>query len=370
MKFTTGFNWPHNLISSGATNQSTFNLNGSLSGGYSQNWLFCVWVPLHNGTISKIRVYASAVAGTLGASDLVCDIYSVSAGVPNTSLQSSSTVTATPTGAAWVEFTGFSVAVTPGTPYAVVLRNADPTPTTNSITYRYLSNGNVNISSTTAPPVGQTYIGTSTNSGSSWSISSNVLYVVIDYGGSVYEGFAASATSTVTVYSSREAGIMYVLPQGVNVVGVSALVYKTGSPTGNLRYRIYTGSGASPTLVGTTGTLAPADVNTSSSGSKPLYFSSPITLMAGTTIRIVVSETAQSDASGQNYTLSHLTLDTMNVWYPLTSVPKRTLSTDGGATFSETNNSMPQITLLLDAEDPFPAPADVPAGTRFNRGFN
>lgn len=356
MKFTTGFNWPHNLVSVGA-GQATFALNGVLSGGYSQNWLFYVWVPLHNGTISKIRVYASAVAGTLGASDLVCDIYSVSAGVPSTSLQSSATVTATPTGAAWVEFTGFSTAVTPGIPYAVVLRNANPTPTTNSITYRYLSTGSLAIATTFAPPVGQMYTGTSTNSGSSWSVSANTPYLVIDYGGSVYEGFAASATGTVTVYSSREAGILYTLPNSVNVVGVSSAVGKVASPTGNLRYRIYTGSGASPTLVGTTGTLAPADVSTSVTGGKPLYFSSPITLLAGTTVRIVVSETTQSDASGQNYSLGHLTLDTMNVWYPLTSVPKRTLSTDGGATFTETNDSMPQITLLLDAEDPFPEPA-------------
>lgn len=357
-KFQIGCSWGQLHYSlSGGISQSTFALNGALSGGYSVNWLAYGFTPLLGGTVSKIRVYATAVTGTLVAGDLVCDIYSDSVGYPNASLQSSTTVTAIPTGAAWVEFTGFSTALTIGTNYWIVLRNADTTPTTNAITYTYSSTAFV--SGTSADPaLGQSLVFTSTNSGGTWTRTLNTGCFVVDYGSGNIEGWPIQSVSTSDpqIYSSREAGIKFDTPTNASmkVIGVCGVVSKAGTPTGDMRYRIYTGTSSSPTLVGTTVTRAPGAVN-SSRVTKPLYFSSPITIAGGTTVRVVLSETTQSDTSTNRYQLEQYVLSSTDtgILVPYNTQPELTLSTDGGATFSETANRWPGIWLLLDASSPF-----------------
>lgn len=357
-KFQVGIPWGQLHQSSSGFSPATFALSGSLSGGYSVNWLAYGITPLLGGTVSKIRIYASAVAGTLGSSDLVCDIYSDSNGNPNTSLQSSSTVTTTPTGAAWVEFTGFSQALTVGTNYFLILRNANSSPTTNNITYSYSSTSLVQGNSTD-PATAQTTVFTSTNSGSTWTRAASVGFFVIDYGGGSIEGFPVQSGTSgdPQIYSSREGGIKFTTPanSGLNVVGVCGVVAKVSSPTGDLRYRIYTGSSTAPTLLGTTVTRAPGFINTARN-QKPLYFSTPLTIPASTVVRVVVSETTQSDTSGNRYNLEHAVLSSTDtgILLPYTVQPELTLSTDGGATFSDTPNRLPLIWLLLDANDPFP----------------
>jgi len=96
---------------------------------------------LEAGTINEIQVYASAVAGTLGSSDLVLDVYNQIAGNIGSSLGSTAVVTATPTGAAYVNFTGLDIDVIPGQ-YYVVIRNANGTPGTNYPTFLYQNAGN------------------------------------------------------------------------------------------------------------------------------------------------------------------------------------------------------------------------------------
>lgn len=336
--------------------RSTLALNGAASGGYSATWLAFYIVPQLGGTLSKVRVYATAVNGTLGASDLVCDIYSSSSSNPNTSLASSSTVTSTPTGAAWVEFTGFSQSLTVGTPYFIVLRNANGTPTTNYPTY-ISAWSNATALGTASDPVHGTILSfSSTNSGSTWSRLLAPSAFVLDYGSGNIEGFPAyQVSSSYQVYSSREVGLKFTSPNvALNVIGIGGLVAKAGTPTGNLRYRIYTGSSTSPTLLATTLTAAPGEINTGRS-IKILYFSTPITLPASTVTRIVISETTQSDTSANRYTGEALQLSSTDTGLilPFTVQPASTLSTDGGATFADTSDECPALFLVLDQTNQF-----------------
>lgn len=373
MRFHVNMSWGQlHHSAGGGLAITTVNLNGALSGGYSAAWFAFSLVPLLGGTVSKIRVYASAVTGTLASGDLVCDIYSDSNGNPNTSLQSSTTVTSVPTGAAWVEFTGFSTALTVGTQYWIVLRNANATPTTNSVTY-VASSSALALGSTSDPASGQALFFISSNSGGTWSRFLGPACFVVDYGGGNTEGWPVQGltTSDPQIYSSREGGIKFVTPENVslNVIGVCGAVSKSGTPTGDLRYRIYAGTSTSPTLLGTTVTRAPGTVN-SSRTQKPLYFSAPIIIPGGTTLRVVVSETTQSDTSTNRYNNEQYVLSSTDtgILVPYATQPALTLSTDGGATFTDTSNRWPAIWLILDGDVPFGPP--IPTGSRFNGGMN
>lgn len=364
--------WGRLYHSTSGLSISTFALNGSLSGGYSVNWLAFGFIPLRGGTVSKIRVYVNAVTGTLGSSDLVCDVYSDSAGNPNASLQGSSTVTSVPTGAGWVEFTGFSTALTVGTNYWIVLRNANGTPTSNSATYAYLNSGAL-LGHATDPSIGQTLVFSSTNSGSTWTRALATGSFIIDYGSGSTEGLPiqSATTSDPQIYSSREGGIKFTTPVnvGLNVIGVCAIASKVGTPTGDLRYRIYTGSGSSPVLLATTVTRAPGTINTSRS-QKPIYFSSLVYVPPNTVIRVVASETTQSDTSSNRYSLEYLSLSSTDtgILEPYSVQPEYTLSTDGGSTFTDTANRWPGIWLILDLDNPF-TPSET-GGSRLNAIFN
>lgn len=357
---------------SGGIASATFALNGAASAGYSVNWLAYAFISLLGGTVSKIRVYANAVNGTLAAGDLVCDLYSDSAGFPSSSLQSSSTVTTVPTGAAWVEFTGFSTALTVGTTYWIVLRNADSAPTTNYPTYINFTTLAM-LGSTADPGYSANLVYTSTNSGGAWTRTLAAGAFVIDYGSGDIEGIPLQSitTSDPQIYASREGGIKFTTPanSGLNVIGVAGVLTKNGTPTGDLRYRIYSGSGSSPTLLGTTVTRPPASINTSRTP-KPLYFSSVINIPASTIIRVVASETTQTDTSGNRYHLEQFVLSSTDtgILVPYTTQPELTLSTDGGATFTDTANRWPGIWLILDGNAPFGPP--IPTGSRFNGGMN
>jgi hypothetical protein len=95
----------------------------------------------------------------------------------------------------------------------------------------------------------------------------------------------------------------------MNVKGVAFGVSKTGTPTGNLRVRVYTDSGGTSTLVATSDVaIAPANVLTGSYWTNFL-FSSPVTFVGGTVYRVVLSESTQSDSSSNFYNYFFITVD-------------------------------------------------------------
>ena len=109
----------------------------------ANEWLGYSFVaPPGGATVNKILVYAAAINGApLTDAKLQCDIYSDASGVPNASLASTTTVTAKPAGAAWVEFTGFTLALTGGVQYWAVLKNIEADPTTKYPTYKAHGHG-------------------------------------------------------------------------------------------------------------------------------------------------------------------------------------------------------------------------------------
>jgi hypothetical protein len=283
-------------------------LNAAVSGGYSQSWVAYGWMPLTSGTVTKIRAYTSGVTGILGASDLVCDVYSDANGVPGTSLGSSSTVTATPTGAAWVEWTGFSFAATAYTQYWIVLRNANAAPMTNYPSYRALSNftpfgvagggNNANIK-------------TSTNGGSTWTaVSTGTIPTYrVEYAGGIFMGYPFESSVAITslsanerVYSARQAGAVFRTPSNfkVNVKGCGFVLAKNGSPTAAVSCQIYSDDGTALTSLGTSMTLAAGNIDVSVRW-VGFYFPSAITLLPNTKYRVVLNEGANSDASSVYY---------------------------------------------------------------------
>lgn len=254
-------------------------------------------------TLNKVRVYVNSKSGSPGTGSCRCDIYSdTGAGVPNASLANSTTVTAAPTAGAFLEFTGFTLALTKGTQYHIVITNIDATPASNNFLIGYQGQTQPN------PWIGDSggrygfHKRHSTTSGVSWgTTNTNICGWRLDFSnGDVYGCpiWNAGLATTTGVYSTREFGAKFTTPLNQRMTASAAMMrfYRLGSPTGNFRYKLYKGS--TPSLVATTLEIPCSQFSTSTStGGLGLPFETPITLEANTIYRLVGSESTQSDAS-------------------------------------------------------------------------
>ncbi len=343
---------------------STFALSGTpASGGFSPTWLAYSWNPGESKTLSAVKVFCSAVGGTLTAAGLVCDIYSDTAGTgPNASLASSSTVTATPTGAAWVEFTGFSLALTAGTQYWIVLRNATATPGTNFPTYRY------GAASQFANPAlsesnglfGSGAVRTSTNSGTAWSSSTaayswgwRVQYSDGTYDGTPFSNIAAAAAAS-GAFGKQAVGVQLVTPPGtvLNVRGAMLQFGKNGTP-GGAALKLYDGS----TLLATAATIPAANVTQTRCWSA--LFPSTVVVNPGTTLNLVVADLTTADTNSNGYLPNFYTVDNdanSFALMPFEGTLKKTVTTDytaGSPTFSTDQTTVIPFALILDSTGEF-----------------
>lgn len=345
----------------------------------ADRWIaFSIIAPPAGDTPSKVMVYASGETGTV-TTGISCEFYSDNAGVPGTSLDASTGMTANCAAGTWLEFTGFDVALTGGTLYWVVIKNTTGTPASNYpeirsltlMTPMYFANTGVNTMKTTA------------DAGSTWTAATKTSCnnIRIQWGGG-YSGFPvstqAAASSTYGVYDKRELGVVFTTPAvgKMAVAGIAAVVSKTGTPTRALRLRLYEGV----TLVDTTYSTAVANVTTRSwiQG----YFSTVRVLKRNTTYRAVISVayTGSGDGDTSNYFACYgYTIQDSNESRSLT--PMRgwggTYTADSSAgpvVFSESGLTtfVPQIVLLLDsdagelAEPTQPAVGDVQDGVAYN----
>lgn len=337
---------------------------GGWGTGFSQTGLAYSFVPSVSKQVSKVSVFCSSVAGTLGSADLVCNIYSDSSGVPGSSIEQRATVTATPTGAAWVEFTGFTATstLTAGTPYWIVLRNANATPATNSPTYRFGSSNTISTvvnGLATSPSYGISKMHT-TDGGATWGTALNsICGFMVEYSDGTAEGVPVSNIAQATgdyVYSNREVGTACALPGSATyrIVGISFPVNKLGTTMDDYRARLYVGSGASPSLLATTVTVLKANVGGTSFWLAAM-FSDPVSVVGGAAIRAVMSNTSSNGSTSHafrthTYTILDTTLGRSMFGFGSTNFQK-TISTDGGATFSETTGEFIPFALLIDSTD-------------------
>ena len=292
-------------------------LSASASGGYSQAWLAQCFIPSHTTTFTDAWIYASAATASIGTNDLVADFYSTTAAsppLPNASISTTTTVAATPTGAAWVHFTGLSAALTAGTQYCLVLRNANASPTTIYPTYQWAGAGSTNVyaggSSSVAPGWykinsangGSTWAGTFAFQVSGWLIS----------GGTVYEGLPVSATqinSTTKVFGTESAGYTFTTGGATfNSTGAVLWFRKVGSPPNSVTISLMSGSSGTLTTVASASYSALA-ISSSVLAPIPAHWPS-VTLAANTQYRVVLS-TSGGDSSdyyqyGEESTLLNL----------------------------------------------------------------
>ncbi len=351
------------LLNLGGANSNTFALSGALSGGFANTWLAYSWNPSESKTLNAVKVFASAVGGTLGASDLVCDIYSDTAGTgPNASLATTSTVTATPTGAAWVEFTGFSLALTAGTQYWIVLRNANAVPGTNFPTYRYGA-----TSSFVCPVLsegsfwGSGSVKTSSNSGGAWATSSGnfscgwrMQYSDGTYDGVPVSGIAALAAASGT-FGKQAVGVQLVTPPGttLNIRGAGMGFIKNGTPGASV-FKLYNGS----SILGTSASIPAANVG-SSMGFRAALFASTFAVVAGTTLNLVLCDLTTGDTNANGYEQQAYTVDNNANSFalmPFEGTLQLVTTTDytvGSPTFTPTQTTVIPFALVLDSTGEF-----------------
>ena len=302
-------------------------------------------------TLSTVKILCSSVSGSLGTSDILCSIYSDSSGIPGSSLASSSSVTGTWGTLAYMEFTGFSLALTAGNVYHVVISNGNSTQGTNYPVLCYGNNG-------TLPPFsffceGQTTYGWSnaytTNSGGSWTkLYSGVAVFRLKFSDGTTDGALYSATgySSSVVYSTRECGVKFTTNPGSTLLLRGALLYfyAAGTPTGAPRMRVYNGT----TLLSTSNSM-PTGAANYSGGYYGGYFPAGVPLLPNTVYRVTLGETSNSDSSSNKYEPYVYTWDTDSgslALLPFNGTWEQTYY--NGSTWADTSGTVPCMALLLD----------------------
>ena len=310
-------------------------------------------------TLSTARLYVSNVTGTLGASDVTCDLYDSTGtgGAPGSSIETGKLPSAAITAAGWYSFTGFTTALTAGQQYWLVVKNVNGTPASNFPQMRMIDslvNGTLLGSSLNRQ---QWANGTSTNSGTTWSLGSTGNTLRVGYADGSFDGLCANAVAAAGVgdgvYSARESGVKFTTPPNgvLKVLGLAMFVSaETGTPTGSPRLGLW--SGASPSLLAYTNTIPATAVG----GSQWLYsyFSSVQTLQPGTAVRVTLGETTQSDASTNRYNNREFIWDSDSNSLALLPWEGTCVKTYfDGTNWTDTSGSIFAHALLLDTSGEF-----------------
>lgn len=317
------------------------------------------------GTLSEISIMLDTVTGTLGQGEIQCGLHTVAAnGDPVEANPVGTSTTFTPSSATsdtWHRFTFASGTVVKNTKYAINCKNLDASPGSNHFTFNYWPTGSLGpFLSTMGTYPNHVYF--SNDSGGTWSGSAESaiagwrvkLSNGTAFGVPIEEVF--NTTSAGKVHASNESGNVFTSPPvGIKVRGVAFITQKAGTPTGNLRMRIYKGT----KLLGTTST---ALIQGSSSVSVAAYnwsthwFDTPITIPASTpNTRVVFAETSQSDDNTNYYYTYVDAWDSDATSQTLLPFSNMQLTYYNGTSWSNTANRVAPMMLILDNTAPFDA---------------
>jgi hypothetical protein len=316
-------------------------------------WLGISFIaPPGGATINKVLVYASAVGGApLTDAKLQCDIYDDASGVPNASLANSVTVTAKPAAAAWVEFTGFTLALTGGVQYWIVLKNIEADPAAKNITYK-VSHSFTNSYSTVGPHTSKMTV----DSGTTWatSVKHGVMGFRLEFSDGFY-GFPLSdnsiGSSTYGIYDDREHGAYFTTPASGQLVVAGAIgnIRVVGSPGNGIKFRLYKGT----ELIDTSKEVLVTNIQ--STTHVKAMFTAQRKLDAATVYRLVAMHTGSTGNTSNCYEVGFGTLHDhadSRALGPLKGW-QGTYTTDSTASppsFSEVTTVVPCISLLLDTD--------------------
>lgn len=343
-------------------------------------------------TVNSVRVNLSAIAGSLIASDLTCEIQSDSgSNAPSNATiagGSAQPANASPV-AGFIQFDGFIATLTAGTQYWLVLKNANGTPGTNTPTYRWFTSvysgfavPTLIANSGTVGGLG-TYALTklqTTNSGTSWGTSaSQVAGWTILYSDGTYDGFPISANSpTVTdakVFNtgaaSNEAGIKFTWMNSAANLKAVWVNAANSAGVGPFKVRVYEGSSTSAcTLKAESETFAAAQLQTNLGTGIVAHFSSPVVLNPNQTYRVVLADASSTGSSAKYCTPTELTVDSScpAALMPFDDTLVKTTTTNGasaignspGTAFTDAAiGQLPTMACFLDTNGEFAAQAPV-----------
>lgn len=333
---------------------SSFGTNTLLMNA-AATWMAYSFSPAENRTLSKVKTYLSAVAGTAALRKCSCDLYSSSGGLPNASLETIATSDADPA-VGWMQHSGFTTAVNAGTLYWLVFKNTAIAPTVDTFTFRYGSYETLPIwIGGTNGAFSIFHKRQSNDSGATWGAGSvpSSAFVRLEYSDATFDGFpienAAVVSSANRVFSLAEMGVKLTTPANAvwRVKGLWFQPAKGGNPTGSLRYRLYNNA---TWLADSAGSIPAAEIFTSRTG-LALYFSDVQVIQPGTVLRAVMGETTQSDTSSNTFTLDNYTIENdanSKALFPFGGVQFTRLSDSDGVTWTDTDTQFPPFGIIFD----------------------
>ncbi len=314
-------------------------------------------------TLARLKIFCTAVGGTLAGTDLTADIYSDAAGVPNASLVSSATLTNPVSANTWSEFggvgTGFNQAITGGTQYWAVFKNLNGTAGTNFPTFQF---GNSNVISQVFSGIYGWNKKQSANSGGAWITTVVACFGLrLEFTDGSFSGFpfqnAAANASALGIYANREFGSRFTTDANsiLKVAGLGMfLASSTGTPSQPLRLGLWTG--ASPVNLAYTNSIPVTSVG---AGWVFQYFPSVLTIQPGTICRATIGEVSQSDVVGNRYNSVAYTVENdanSQALLPFVGTAQQTYF--DGTTWTDTPTAIAPFALALDTvSGPFGSPA-------------
>jgi len=275
------------------------------------------------------------------------------------------TVTTTPTGALWVEWTGLTKSLTGGTQYRPILRNMNAVPASNYATFQTLAQYTwpVTVGVGSGTIASGWSVVWSADAGATWGSGGGFSAIRLEYAGSLYEGIPIqniAVETTNMVYAARGVGDVFITPSNATWYVRAAcmpMTAKAGTPTGNAQISLYNGV----TLLATTTSTWPAGAATN--GWYCGYFSTNQTVAGGSTLRVVLNETTQADTSSNAYRVHQYTVENTAgslALMPFAGTLQMTYTTDTTASpvvFTETSTKVVPFMLLLNTDGEFAATA-------------
>jgi len=181
------------------------------------------------------------------------------------------------------------------------------------------------------------------------------------YDGFPFYSFATAVASGERAFGSPnnvEPGVKFTTPLNCNlkIIGAALYVAKTGTPTGNLSYKFYTG--LSTTATAQTQTIPPLTSTLSTGTLLPLYFSSPQTLSGGVNYRVTINNSAAGDTGSNAYIMQyHLIENSPASKLLVPYMTQLTVLSGASPAWADADTKFVNFGLILDTDGEFAAGA-------------